>query len=110
MAKVGINHFVLEGRVFDMRYNLMRNAELGGVAEGKISVLIGERKGEDIIDEFPIRAYGKRAERIGCLQDGTPVVISGRVREDIRVNSSEPDTIRSKTYFNIDSLSELTGA
>lgn len=105
-----VNMFTLSGRVFDMRHSLMRNPEMGGVAEGKISVKIGTKNGEEMIDEFFIRAYGKRAEYIGSLADGTPVLITGRVREDIRVNSDNTGTVRSKTYFNISTLKELKGA
>lgn len=99
-----LNNVTLSGRVFDMRFNPTYNPTDVGVAEGKISVMVGRRKDEDVFEEFNIRAYGKKSEDISLIQDGTFVTLSGRLREDIRVNSSDPNTTRSKVYVNIDCI------
>lgn len=100
-----INRVNLTGRVFGMSYNPYKTREYG-VAEGKISVMVG-RLGpnkEASFEEFSIRSYGQKALVHSEIEDGTYVVLDGRLREDVRVNSGEPNSARSKTYINIDSL------
>lgn len=99
-----LNNVVLSGRVFDMGYSPMRNSANSGVAEGKLSVNIGIKFGEECYDEFNIRAFGKKADFISKLKDGTFVVICGSLHEDIRVNAGEENLTRSKTYVDITSL------
>lgn len=98
-----INQICVSGRVFDMGYSPMVSSEYG-VAEGKISVCTGTDKDGPMYEEFNIRAFGKKANFISALRDGTFVTITGRLREDIRVNSDNPETARTKTYINIDLL------
>lgn len=104
-----LNNVVLSGRVFDMGYNPMLTIENSGVAEGKLSVSVGVKNGEEMFDEFNIRAYGKKADFISLLRDGTFVVLEGVLREDIRVNSGDPSATRSKTYININRLKAVRG-
>ena len=100
-----INEVVLTGRVFGMGYNPYKNRDYG-VAEGKVSVMVGRfgPNKEPSYEEFYIRSYGQKALVHSELEDGTYVTLKGRLREDVRVNSGEPDKARSKTYVNIDSL------
>lgn len=104
-----LNNVVLSGKVFDMGYSPMVTIENSGVAEGKLSVSVGVKNGEEMYDEFNIRAYGKKADFISSLRDGTFVVIEGVLREDIRVNKDEPNATRSKTYVNINRLKTVRG-
>lgn len=90
-----------------MNYNPTISNEYG-VAEGKISANVGRVKDEKVFEEFNIRAYGKKSEFISNLPDGTYVVITGRLREDIRVNARNPNTTREKIYINIDSLRTMS--
>lgn len=99
-----INSTVLSGRVFDMGIHPMKNNDNSCVAEGRIMVVNGKKEGKEMVDEFGIRAYGKKAVFIGGLRNGTLVTIQGELREDIRVNTNQPDTVRSKTYINIDKI------
>lgn len=96
-----INSVTLSGRVFDMRFNPTKDPARVGVAEGVLMVNVGRDKDGDIMDEFPVRAYGKRSVFVSSLKDGTFVVVNGTLREDVRVNAHDPDTVRSKTYLNI---------
>lgn len=97
------NAITISGRLFDMGYNPTKD-ENSGVAEGKLAVVIGNRGDEELIDEFNVRAYGKKSKFISGIRNGTLVMISGRMREDIRVNRDNPDTVRSKIYIDIDVL------
>lgn len=100
-----INRVNLTGRVFGMAYSPYKTREYG-VAEGKISVMVGKfgPNKEPSYEEFYIRSFGQKALVHAEIEDGTYVVIDGRLREDIRVNSGEPGAARSKTYINVDSL------
>lgn len=103
METMDINTVAVSGCVFDMGLNPTLKNEFG-VAEGKVSVCVGSDKEGVVYDEFYIRAYGKKALFVSKLKDGTMVCISGRLREDIRVNNTGVGT-RSKTYINIDVIS-----
>jgi len=100
-----INVVVLSGRVFDMGYNPRKDPRQYGVAEGKLMVGMGKREdGKEAFEEFNIRAYGKKSKFISELRNGTFVTINGRAREDIRINASNPETSRSKTYIDIQTI------
>lgn len=98
-----MNSVAITGRVYDMGLSPMLTQELN-VAEGKISVEVSAGKDGPETDEFSIRAYGKKADFIGRLKDGTPVCVQGYLREDLRVNGSAPTTVRSKVYINVNVL------
>lgn len=98
-----VNVVVLSGRVFDMGYSPLKDGS-GGVAEGRLMVVQGKKNGEEIADEFGIRAYGKKADFVSGIRDGTMVTVQGTMREDLRVNTSQPDTVRSKVYVNVDTI------
>ena len=99
-----INTICLTGRIFDIR--VCPTKGLYPVVEAKLSVNVGTDKIslESMFDEFNIRSYGKKSLKIAEIKPGTFVSVQGRLKEDIRVNALEPDTVRSKTYINIDSL------
>lgn len=99
-----INTTCLTGRIFDIR--VWPTKGLYPVVEAKLSVNVGTDKVslKSIFDEFNIRSYGKKSLRIAKIKPGTFVSVQGRLKEDIRVNALEPDTVRSKTYINIDFL------
>ena len=91
----------ITGRVNRMGFSPMKNNGLY-VAEGKLCVNNAMNgKGEILRDDFPIRCYGKQAEFFGKLKDGTQVLIEGKLKEDIRVNAENPNTVRSKVYINV---------
>ena len=99
-----INTICLSGRIFDIR--VCPTKGLYPVVEAKISVNVGTDKvsGESMYDEFNIRSYGKKNMKIMQIKSGTFVSVQGKLKEDIRVNALNPDTVRSKTYINIESL------
>lgn len=101
-----LNTICISGRVFDMGFS-PTYTQNGGVAEGKISVDVGTIKGETMYEEFCIRSYGKKSVAISRLEDGTPVTIQGRLREDLRVNN-DGQGVRSKTYVNIDCIKVMS--
>lgn len=107
MEPMDVNTLAVTGRVFDMGLSPSLKNEYG-VAEGKISVCVGSDKDGTVYDEFYIRAYGKKSLFMSKLKDGTRVCISGRLREDIRVNNNGAGT-RSKTYINVDIISVIDG-
>ena len=95
-----INTVALSGRIYDICVCPTRGEF--PVVEAKLSVNIGNSKDNGpMYDEFNIRSYGKKSIFISTLKEGTFVTISGRLKEDIRVNADNPNTTRSKTYINI---------
>lgn len=98
---IDINHLFITGRVYGMGLSPMKTNGLY-VAEGKLCVNNARNaKGEILRDDFSIRCYGKRAELFGNLEDGTQILIEGKLKEDIRVNADNPNTTRSKVYINV---------
>lgn len=96
-----INTVTLSGRIYDIGSSPTKGVY--PVVEAKLSVNIGNsRDNGPMYDEFNIRSYGKKSVFISTLREGTFVTISGKLKEDIRVNASDPNTTRSKTYINID--------
>lgn len=78
------------------------------MVEAKLSVNIGNSKDNGTMyDEFNIRSYGKKSVFISTLKEGTFVTIVGKLKEDIRVNADNPNTTRSKTYINIETIKTL---
>ena len=83
------NKTFITGRVYGMGLSPMKNNGLY-VAEGKLCVNNAmNAKGEILRDDFPVRCYGKQAE------------FFGKLKEDIRVNAENPNTVRSKVYINV---------
>ncbi len=68
------------------------------------NVVLEGRLVREAFEEFNIRAYGKKSRFISGLKDGTFATISGRAREDIRINAHDPSTSRSKTYIDINTI------
>lgn len=99
-----INTMAITGRVFNVGLHPMLGNKNTNVAEGILMVTTGKKDGVDTTDEFGIRAYGKKADFVAGLKNGTLVAIQGMIREDIRVNARQPDTVRSKVYINIDRI------
>lgn len=98
-----INSTCLSGRIYSIGVCETRSEY--PVVEAKLSVNIGtDRNGDAAYDEFNIRSYGKKSLVMAKLKEGTFVTISGRLKEDIRVNADNPNTTRSKTYINIDTI------
>ena len=103
---VDINTVTLSGRIYDIGVS----PTTGGypVVEAKLSVNIGNsRDNGPMYDEFNIRSYGKKSVFISTLREGTFVTITGKLKEDIRINAENPNTTRSKTYINIDIIKTL---
>lgn len=95
------NRVDITGRIYGMGLNPTKQKGLY-VAEGKLCVNNAmNAKGEILRDDFSIRCYGKQAECFGKLKDGTQVLIEGKLKEDIRVNAENPNTVRSKVYINV---------
>ena len=98
-----INTVTLSGHIFDMRTNPTNG--LYPVIEARLSVNVGtDKEGNASYDEFNIRSYGKKNDKIAKLKEGQFVTVSGKLKEDIRVNTLDPNTVRSKTYINIENL------
>lgn len=98
-----INSVVLTGRIYDI--GVCPTKGLYPVVEAKLSVNVGNSKDNGTMyDEFSIRSYGKKSVFISTLKEGTFVTILGKLKEDIRVNASDPSTTRSKTYINIETI------
>lgn len=97
-----INHVSLSGRIFNIGVNETRGEY--PVVEAKLLVNIGTNDEGTMYDEFYIRSYGKKSLILAELKENTFVTITGRLKEDIRVNSFNPSTKRSKTYINIDNI------
>lgn len=103
------NRLVITGRIYGMGLNPTKQKGLY-VAEGKLCVNNAmNAKGEVLRDDFPVRCYGKQAEFFGSLKDGIYVLIEGKLKEDIRVNASDPNTVRSKVYINVNDYKVLKG-
>lgn len=95
-----INTVTLSGRIYDI--GVCPTKGEFPVVEAKLSVNIGTSKDNGpMYDEFNIRSYGKKSVFISTLKEGTFVTLSGKLKEDIRVNADNPNTTRSKTYINI---------
>lgn len=106
---IDFNRTFITGRVYGMGLSPMKTSGLY-VAEGKLCVNNAMNgKGEILRDDFPIRCYGKKADAFGRLKDGTQVLIEGKLKEDIRVNASDPNTVRSKVYINVIDYKEEKG-
>lgn len=98
-----INSTVISGDIFAI--GLHDSKGQYPVLEAKLSVCVGNSLKEGpLYDEFNIRCYGKKSIDIAKLKEGTHVVISGKLKEDIRVNANDPTTTRSKTYINIENI------
>lgn len=98
-----INTVTLSGHIFDIRVN--PTTGLYPVVEAKLSVNVGTDKDSNInYDEFNLRSYGKKNDKIAKLKEGQFVTICGKLKEDIRVNTLNAETVRSKTYVNIENL------
>lgn len=103
------NRVDITGRIYGMGLNPTKQKGLY-VAEGKLCVNNAmNAKGEILRDDFPVRCYGKQAEFFGCLKDGTYVLIEGKLKEDIRVNANDPNTVRSKVYINVTDYKVIKG-
>lgn len=101
-----INQVCLSGRIFSIGVNETRGEY--PVVEAKLSVNIGTDRNEGaMFDVFNIRSYGKKSLFLASLAENTFVTIAGRLKEDIRVNSFNPSTTRSKTYINVDTIKTL---
>ena len=101
-----INQVALTGRIYDIGVSPTKTEY--PVVEAKLSVNIGNSKDNGpMYDEFNIRSFGKKSVFISTLKEGTYVSISGKLKEDIRVNADNPNTTRSKTYINIDIIKTL---
>ena len=98
-----INMVCISGRIHDIGMN-----ETTGkypVMEAKLSVEVGNSLNNGpMYDEMNIRAYNKVAMRFSGIGEGTKIVISGKLKEDLRINSRDPGTVRSKHYINIDTV------
>lgn len=98
-----INAVHLTGRIYDIGVSPTKS--LYPVVEAKLSVNVGNSKDNGpMYDEFNIRSYGKKSVFISTLKEGTFVTICGKLKEDIRVNADNPNTTRSKTYINIETI------
>lgn len=98
-----INSICLSGRIYSI--GVCDTSGDYPVVEARLSVNIGNnRNGEAMYDEFNIRSYGKKSLVVAKMKEGTFVTIAGRLKEDIRINADNPDTTRSKTYINIDTI------
>lgn len=98
-----INTITLSGHIFDIRVN--PTTGLYPVVEARLSVNVGTDKDNNVsYDEFNLRSYGKKNDKIAKLKEGQFVTVSGKLKEDIRVNTLDPSTVRSKTYINIENL------
>lgn len=98
---IDFNRVDITGRIYGMGLNPTKQKGLY-VAEGKLCVNNAmNANGEILKDDFSVRCYGKRAEFFGSLKDGTYVLIEGKLKEDIRVNADNPNTVRSKVYINV---------
>lgn len=101
-----INGVYLSGRIYDI--GVCPTKSTYPVVEAKLSVNIGNSKDNGpMYDEFNIRSFGKKSVFISTLKEGTFVTISGKLKEDIRVNADNPNTTRSKTYINIETIKTL---
>lgn len=101
-----INTVCLSGRIYNIGVSPTKG--LYPVVEAKLSCCIGNNKETGaMFDEFNIRSYGKKSVKLASLKEGTTITISGKLKEDIRVNADNPDTVRSKTYINIDTVKVL---
>ena len=101
-----INAVALSGRIYDIGVCPTKGEY--PVVEAKLSVNIGNsRDNGPMYDEFNIRSFGKKSVFISTLKEGTFVTITGKLKEDIRVNAENPNTTRSKTYINIDIIKTL---
>ena len=101
-----INAVALTGRIYDIGVSPTKGDY--PVVEAKLSVNIGNsRDNGPMYDEFNIRSFGRKSVFISTLKEGTFVSIVGKLKEDIRVNASDPSTTRSKTYINIDVIKTL---
>lgn len=106
--QLDFNRITLTGRVFDMGLSPTKQEGVF-VAEGKISVRVAQSKDNKVLrDDFSIRAYGNKAKALGVLKDGTRVILEGKIKEDLRINADNPDTLRSKVYVNVDNF-EIVG-
>lgn len=96
-----INMVCISGCIHDIGIN-----ETTGkypVMEAKLSVEVGNSLvNGPMYDEMNIRAYNKVATRFIGMAEGTKIVVSGKLKEDLRLNSDNPNRIRSKHYINID--------
>lgn len=98
-----INTVTLSGKIHRIGVNPTRTAY--PVIEAKLSVCVGHTDVEgDLYDEFNIRSYGKKSVALSMVEEGTDIVVQGRLKEDIRVNAENPNTTRSKVYINIDNF------
>lgn len=98
-----INSVHLTGRIYDI--GVCPTSGEYPVVEAKLSVNIGNsRDNGPMYDEFNIRSFGKKSVFISTLKEGTFVMISGKLKEDFRVNADNPSTTRSKTYVNISDI------
>lgn len=101
-----INTVALTGRIYDIGVSPTKGEY--PVVEAKLSVNIGNsRDNGPMYDEFNIRSFGRKSVFISTLREGTFVSIVGKLKEDIRVNATDPNTTRSKTYINIDIIKTL---
>ena len=101
-----INTVCLTGRIYNI--GVSPTTGLYPVVEAKISGNVGNSRDTGALyDEFNIRSFGKKSDFISKLEEGTFVMISGKLKEDIRVNANNPDTVRSKTYINIESIKTI---
>lgn len=101
-----INCVILTGVIHSIGFSETKG--LYPVMEARLTVCVGHTNGEgDLYDEINIRAYGKKTVGMADIEEGSHVAIQGKLKEDIRVNSENPNTTRSKIYVNIDNMKVL---
>lgn len=101
-----INSVCLSGKITQIGVN--KTTGLYPVVEARLIVNGGAKDGQIIQSVFNVRSYGKKSLKISTLREGELVTIEGRLVEDIRVNSFDPSSTRSKTYINIDRLKSFS--
>lgn len=105
-----INSVVISGRVYGMGFSPTIDPKHVGVAEGILRTVKSVNKdGVERVSEIPIRAYGKKALWMSRIPDDTSVTAQGNLCEDIRINSEDPRTSRSKIYIDVICMKTLGG-
>lgn len=97
-----INTVCLSGKITNIGVN-ETNTDYP-VVEARLRVNVGTRDDVPTFSNFNIRSYGKKSLFVASLSEGDFVTVEGRLKEDIRVNSFDPSTVRSKVYINIDKI------
>lgn len=101
-----INTVCLTGKLIKINANNTKGEY--PVVEAKLIVNNGEYKGDIQYSSISVRSYGKKSLYLATLEEGSLVTIEGMLKEDIRVNSLDPSTVRSKIYVNINKIKVLS--